>query len=71
MRGLFPLCHGLPGPDYIELAGKASHELYGELMEMKYRSRIEGIMDRQARGYSDAQLRAISDYLSALPGGDD
>ena len=66
-------CHGTNGngPGFDELAGKASHELYGELMEMKYRSQIEGIMDRQARGYSDAQLRAISDYLSALPGGGD
>jgi cytochrome c553 len=66
-------CHGTNGngPGFDELAGKASHELYGELMEMKYRNQIEGIMDRQARGYSDAQLRAISDYLSALPGGGD
>jgi hypothetical protein len=29
-------------------------------------------MDRQARGYTDEQLRLISDYLSTLPGnGDD
>jgi len=34
---------------------------------MKYRP-VEGIMDRQARGYTDEQLRLISDYLSTQPG---
>ena len=34
---------------------------------MKYRP-IEGIMDRQARGYTDAQIDLISNYLSTLPG---
>jgi cytochrome c553 len=37
---------------------------------MKYRP-IEGIMDRQARGYTDEQLRLIADYLSTLPGNGD
>ena len=41
------------------------------VVEMKGR-RVEGIMDRQARGYTDAQLRSIADYLSTQPGnGDD
>lgn len=62
-------CHGTngAGPGFDELAGKSSSELYHELTEMKYRP-IEGIMDRQARGYTDWQLRLISDYLSAQPG---
>lgn len=66
-------CHGTngAGPGFDEIAGKSAHELYHELLEMKYRSRVEGIMDRQARGYTDVQLQLISDYLSALPGGDD
>lgn len=66
-------CHGTngAGPGFDEIAGKSPRELYNELREMKYR-RIEGIMDRQARGYSDAQLDLISTYLSSLPGnGDD
>ena len=41
--------------------------LFNDLIDMKYRP-IEGIMDRQARGYTDEQLRLISDYLSTLPG---
>lgn len=63
-------CHGTDGagPGFEELAGK---DLFNDLIEMKYR-RIEGIMDRQARGYTDDQLRQIADYLSTLPGnGDD
>lgn len=68
-------CHGTngAGPGFDSLAGKGSSELYHELLEMKYRSNIEGIMDRQARGYTDSQLRLIADYLSALPsaGGND
>lgn len=67
-------CHGTNGngPGFDEIAGKSSAELYNEMREMKARTRIESIMDRQARGYTDAQLRLIADYLSTLPGnGDD
>jgi cytochrome c553 len=59
-------CHGTngTGPGFEEIAGK---DLFNDLIEMKYRP-IEGIMDRQARGYTDEQLREIADYLSTLPG---
>ena len=64
-------CHGTngAGPGFEEIAGS---DLFNDLIEMKHR-RIEGIMDRQARGYTDEQLQLIADYLSALPGngGDD
>lgn len=63
-------CHGTngAGPGFEKLAGS---ELFNELINMKYRL-IEGIMDRQARGYTDEQLRLISDYFSTLPeNGDD
>lgn len=62
-------CHGTNGngPGFDELAGKSANELYGELQEMKARP-VEGIMDRQARGYTDEQLRLISEYLSTQPG---
>jgi cytochrome c553 len=65
-------CHGTHGngPGFDELAGKSSSELFDELLEMKYRP-VEGIMDRQARGYTDEQLRLIADYLSTLPGNGD
>lgn len=66
-------CHGTngAGPGFDEIAGKSSNELYKELREMKNSNEIESIMDRQARGYTDDQLRLISDYLATLPGGDD
>lgn len=66
-------CHGTNGngPGFDEIAGKSASELYGELREMKASTVIESIMDRQARGYTDAQLRLIADYLSTLPGGGD
>jgi len=65
-------CHGTngAGPGFAELAGKSSYDLFHGLLEMKYRP-IEGIMDRQARGYTDEQLRLIADYLSTLPGNGD
>jgi sulfide dehydrogenase cytochrome subunit len=62
-------CHGTNGngPGFEDIAGKASNELYNDLREMKARP-IESIMDRQARGYTDTQLRLIADYLAAQPG---
>jgi sulfide dehydrogenase cytochrome subunit len=62
-------CHGTngAGPGFEEIAGK---DLFNDLIEMKYRP-IEGIMERQARGYTDAQLRLIADYLSTVPGNAD
>lgn len=60
-------CHGTDGqgPGFDELAGKSANELYNDLREMKLRP-VEGIMDRQARGYTDQQLRLIADYLSTV-----
>ena len=62
-------CHGTNGvgPGFEQIAGK---DLFNDLIEMKYRP-IEGIMDRQARGYTDEQLRQIADYLSTQPGSGD
>ena len=61
-------CHGTDGSGGFEdIAGKPASDLYNDLREMKQRP-PETIMDRQARGYTDAQLRAIADYLSTLPG---
>lgn len=64
-------CHGTNGngPGFDELAGKSARELRDEMLDMKYGGRVEGIMDRQAHGYTDAQIQLIADYLSAQPGG--
>jgi len=62
-------CHGTNGggPGFDEIAGEPADGLYGELIEMKYRTQIESVMDRQARGYTDAQLYVLSSYLATLP----
>jgi cytochrome subunit of sulfide dehydrogenase len=63
-------CHGTNGiavSGFESLAGESASEMYNELIEMKYRSVPEGIMDLQARGYTDEQLRLISNYFAAQP----
>jgi cytochrome subunit of sulfide dehydrogenase len=64
-------CHGTngAGPGFDEIAGETSKELYSELLEMKNGNQIEGIMDRQAHGYTNEQLQLIADYLASQPGG--
>ncbi len=64
-------CHGTNGngPGFDKLAGKSAHELSGEMREMKSRKTPEGIMDRQAHGYTDAQIQLIAAYLSGQRGG--
>lgn len=63
-------CHGPDGRSVsgIEgIAGEGASELYDELIDMKYGS-DSGIMDLQARGYTDDQLRLIADYLGSTGG---
>lgn len=65
-------CHGTDGRavgDMDSLAGESFQELLEELLEMKNSTDTDDIMHRQARGYSDEQLRSIADYFSRLPGG--
>lgn len=59
------VCHGTdtnPRQGFENLRGEAS---YGDLIEMKYRTNPESIMDYVARTYTDAQLQAISNYFQA------
>jgi cytochrome subunit of sulfide dehydrogenase len=58
-------CHGTngAGPGFDDIDGESAGELFHELLEMKNR-RVESIMDKQARGYTDAQLLDIANYLS-------
>ena len=57
-------CHGTNGDGGFEnIAGRNAASLYNGLLEMKARP-VEGIMDRQARGYTDEQLWLISEYFA-------
>lgn len=62
-------CHGTNGQavsGFESIRGKSAKDMFDELLEMKRRP-VESIMDRQARGYTDAQLRLIAEYLAKLP----
>lgn len=59
-------CHGTngKGPGFEKVAGMSANEIYGELSEMRTGKEGKGIMTKHAMGYTDAQLRALSQYLS-------
>lgn len=59
-------CHGTNGrgPGFDKLAGKSAAKLFKEMKEYQSGQEGEGIMAVHARGYSDAQLRALSHWLS-------
>ena len=61
-------CHGTngKGPGFDTLAGKSASKILGELGEYRSGQEGSGIMARHALGYSDAQLRALAQYLSTL-----
>lgn len=59
-------CHGTNGrgPGFDKLAGKSASELYKELKEFQAGKEGDGIMARHSMGFSDAQLLALSQWLS-------
>ena len=59
-------CHGTngKGPGFEQINGKSVDEIYKELREMQAGKEGQGLMTKHAMGYSDAQLRAISQWLS-------
>jgi cytochrome c553 len=59
-------CHGTngKGPGFEQINGKSVDEIYKELKEMQAGKEGQGLMTKHAMGYSDAQLQAISQWLS-------
>jgi cytochrome subunit of sulfide dehydrogenase len=59
-------CHGTngKGPGFERLNGESASEIYNELKELQSGKEGNGIMAKHALGYTDAQLRALSDWLS-------
>jgi cytochrome c553 len=59
-------CHGTngKGPGFDRLSDKSANELYRELKEYQAGEEGEGLMAKHAWGYSDAQLRVLSQYLA-------
>ena len=59
-------CHDTngKGPGFDKLAGKSASELYKEMKEFQSGKEGDNIMARHVMGYSDAQLRALAQWLS-------
>lgn len=59
-------CHGPKGVSKGEipsLKGRPYGDLYGDMLDFK-RSNTNGIMQRQAKIYTDAELALIADYIA-------
>lgn len=59
-------CHGTSGSGGVEtISGKSASEIYKELKEMQAKSSPK-MMDMHARGYTDAEVKSLANYLSTL-----
>lgn len=67
-------CHGTDGRavgDMDRLAGENFNELWEEMLEMKYSGDTGDIMHRQAKGYTEEQIRLIAQYYAGSNSRDD
>ena len=63
-------CHGTNGyavGDIDSLAGEDAKDLYEDLTDMQGEDRPEDIMDHQALGYTEDQIRRIAAYYDTVP----
>jgi sulfide dehydrogenase cytochrome subunit len=63
-------CHGTNGyssSEFDSIAGEDAKDMYEDLTDMKEEDGPENIMDHQALGYSDEQIRRIAAYYAGLP----
>jgi sulfide dehydrogenase cytochrome subunit len=63
-------CHGTNGyavGDIDSLAGESVKDLREDLEDMQFEDAPEDMMDHQALGYSDDQIRRIATYFATLP----
>lgn len=61
-------CHGPNGHSKGEIDsiyGKSYSDLYGDLIEMKNKNKIE-IMHLQIKSYTDEEIKQMAEYLSNL-----
>jgi len=59
-------CHGTngKGPGFDKLAGKSANEIYKDLKEFQSGKEGTGLMAKHSMGYTDAQMRQLSQWLS-------
>ena len=63
-------CHGTNGysqNDIEGIAGEEAKDMFEDLSDMKGEDQPENIMDHQALGYSDDQIRRIAQFYATLP----
>ena len=63
-------CHGTNGysvGDIEPLAGESQKDLIEDLRDMRGEDKLENIMDHQAMGYTEDQIRRIAAYYSTIP----
>ncbi len=59
-------CHGTNGSGGVEsIRGESVNEIYKELKEMQRKSSPK-MMDMHARGYTDAEINLLANYLATL-----
>ena len=59
-------CHGTNGngPGFDKLTGKSADKMFKKMKNYQSGGKGQGIMARHAMGYSDAQLRELSQWFS-------
>lgn len=62
-------CHGAAegSPGFDKVTGKSAGKLYKELKKFQSGGEGENIMARHAKGYTDTQLRELTQWLSMQP----
>lgn len=62
-------CHGPSdaAPGFDKITGKTASKLYNEMKEFQSGGEGDSIMAYHARGFTDAQLREITRWLSTQP----
>ena len=64
------VCHGEQGRGngaVPPLTGRSADDLYATLMTCKSGKKPGTVMGRHAKAYSDAELRAVSEYFASVP----
>jgi sulfide dehydrogenase cytochrome subunit len=52
---------------FESITGKEASEIVKKMKEMRAKAKPEGIMERHSKGYTDAQILQLANYLATLP----
>lgn len=60
-------CHGTDGRAANGMPSIAGKDVYKSTLEYQRKSNLNDVMVRQAKGYTDAQIRQIAEYFASVP----